>query len=120
VSASNDKFSQIAAYVRLLVRARYRRGGVKAAVAIADVGAELGIPPSRASALYYGYSDRYPSDVDDAEVSAVCRQAAELLLREAAELRRRAAELRQQAEQIQSERSEAACLTAVSAPGGTT
>jgi hypothetical protein len=107
VTVSNNKLSQIADYLRLIVRARYRRGGVKASVAIADVGAELGIPPGRASALYYGYSARYPQDVGEDEVVAVRRQATALLMREADELRRRADALEAEIEQIKRENTEA-------------
>jgi ubiquinone biosynthesis protein UbiJ len=99
--------ARLATLVQLVVRARYRRGDIKAWDAIGDVSAELGIPHSRASALYYGRADRYPQDIGEDEVAAVRRQATELLMREADELRRRANALEAEIEQIKRENTEA-------------
>jgi ubiquinone biosynthesis protein UbiJ len=99
--------ARLAHYVRLLVRARYRRGDIKAADAITDVSAELGLQRYRARALYYGHEDRYPRDIGEDEVAAVRRQATELLLREADELHRRADDLEAEIEQLKREHAEA-------------
>jgi hypothetical protein len=103
VTGSSIKLAQIARYVRLIVRARYRRGDIKAWDAIGDVSAELGIPHHRGRALYYGREERYPRDVGDEEVAAVRRQATEMLLHEADELHRRADELHRRADELEAE-----------------
>ena len=91
----------------MIVRARYRRGDIKAWDAIGDVSAELGIPHHRGRALYYGREERYPRDVGEDEVAAVRRQATEMLMREADELHRRADELEAEIEQLKREHAEA-------------
>ena len=107
MSGSSTRLACLAHYVRLLVRARYRRGDIKAADAITDVSAELGLQRYRARALYYGHEDRYPRDVGEDEVAAVRRQATELLMREADDLHRRADALEAEIEQLKREQPEA-------------
>ena len=99
-------FSDLArSYLCLFVRLR-RRAGLKAEDAVRDVATEIGIKPGRAWMIYYGYEDRFGA-ITQEEWLSVRGRAAEILLREAAELRQQIVELELEAEQIKRDMSEA-------------
>ena len=92
-------FSDLARSFLCLFVGLRRRAGVKADAAVRDVAIDLGIKPGRAWMIYRGYRDRFGA-VTEAEWNAVRARAAEILLREADELRRQIVELELEAEQI--------------------